>query len=51
MPTSSLLKKSQGIIQPIAGRESRVNTFFKDICSKLNVKARLKFELVTYIVI
>ena len=41
-------KNSSGTIQPIAGRISGVHTFPKGICPKVNVIARLVFELAYY---
>ena len=42
------LKNSSGTIQPIAGRIRGSNTFPKGICPKVNVIARLEYELAYY---
>ena len=49
MPKLSLMKNSSSSsrIQPIpgAGVDKGVYTFLKGICPKMNVKARLQFEI------
>ena len=48
MPNLFSKKNSSGTIQPIAGKEKGVHTFPKGICPKVNVIARLEYELAYY---
>ena len=48
MPKPSFKKKTSDAIQPIAGRIRGIHTFPKGICPKMNVLARLEFELACY---
>ena len=48
MPNLSFKKNSSSTIQHITGRIRRIHTFPKIICPKVNVIARLEFELAYY---
>ena len=40
-----MVKSHENTFQPIAGGDNYVHTFPKDICPKVNIIARLEFEL------